>query len=669
MTTPRRLFLLFIAIAACGSLASAAADKPLPIEAFFRTSEISQPRLSRDGARIVMLVRNDPQRKSIAVYDVRQQKGSIVFVPNDYNVDFAFWKGDRIVFGGDVGGNESYALRSIKADGSDLRDLSESWQKYQRATSPLVGGVGGAVFSRLPRDDDHILIAGYGVRRNSRAELEPSGEYGFYRLNVNTRRRDWVENADKDAVSYFVDDQSGDVFGRAIRTGDDQILQIKDLKGEYRPVGRARIADSPVDYIGLLPGGKIVLAQVKSSEEHDRGALYAFNRETLKREQLLYEPPVGEIEEGGIHRRPTGQIVGITYEAEKPVTEWFDPGWAKLHASLSRTFPDMLINVLDSTLDEKLHVVAVYSDRDPGTYYLFDSVTPVITPIGRINSLIDPGQMAEREPIKYAARDGLEIYGYLTRPPGHNGRQVPLVILPHGGPFGIRDSWNFDPESQFLANRGYAVLQVNYRGSGGYGIRFMAAGKREWGRKMQDDLTDGVRWAIDQGIAAPERVAIYGASYGGYAALAGLVFTPELYRCGINYVGVSDLPFLRRPNEQTNASRDIWFEEWIGKDSADLASRSPTNHVANIRVPSMHAYGDNDPRVDIGHWKLLEPELKKHGKTYIYIRERDEGHGFENEQSRIKFYSALERFLELNMLRDGKVELGELKAIEMPARE
>ncbi|ACB73991.1 S9 family peptidase [Opitutus terrae] len=663
-----RLFRCLPALAFITAAAFAAEPPPkLPIEAFFRTRELTQPRLARDGSKVVFLVRNDPKRQSIAVYDVKTGKGGIVFVPNDYNVDFAFWKGDRIVFGGDVGGNESYALRSIKADGSDIKDLSESWQKYQRATNPLVGGIGGSVFSRLPQDDNHILITGYGVRRNSAGELEAAGEPGFYRLNIHTRRRDRVEVLNDRATGYFVDDQSGTVFGRTIQAGTEEIHEIKDLNGNYRQVGRYPGSSAPISFTGLLPGEKMAIMEVRSPNDHDRGALYAFNRATMQREKLLYEPPVGEMV--ATKRRPDGRIVGITYEAEKPVTDWFDPAWARIYGSLKQTFPGKQIVIVDSTEDLKIHAVFVYSDREPGTYYLFDAATPVITPLGRVNPMIDPEKMADREPIKYQARDGLEIHGYLTRPAGQKDRKHPLVLLPHGGPFGIRDSWDFDPEAQFLANRGYAVLQVNYRGSGGYGARFQESGKHQWGRKMQDDLTDAVAWAIEEGITVKDRVAIYGASYGGYAALAGLVFTPELYRCGINYVGVSDLRILVRPNEQKGRFFDLFTREWIGSDGNDLWERSPLAHVENIRVPSMHAYGENDPRVDIGHWTQLESELKKYDKPYVYLRERDEGHGFENEQSRIKFYAALERFLDLNMLAEGKVTLGELKAIEMPAKE
>jgi dipeptidyl aminopeptidase/acylaminoacyl peptidase len=237
-------------------------------------------------------------------------------------------------------------------------------------------------------------------------------------------------------------------------------------------------------------------------------------------------------------------------------------------------------------------------------------------------------------------------------PAGAEGHRVPLIIHPHGGPFGVRDFWGFDDEVQFLANRGYAVLQVNYRGSGGYGRDFLDKGKRQWGRAMQDDLSDAVKWAIEVGVADPKRVAIYGASYGGYATLAGLVFTPELYCCGVNYVGPSDLgiTFKERGGDAYVSDKDFdYHKEWVGDDQAALAAASPLNGVEHIRVPTLHAYGVNDPRVAIEHWNRLEAQLKRYNKPYESIVEGKQGHGFSNESSAIRFYRTMEKFLAANL--------------------
>lgn len=640
-----RHFLWFLVFAPAGlALAAAPSVERLPIESFFRTPEISSPHLSQDGTRVVFLVRNYPARRSVAVYDVKAQKGGIVFVPTDYDVDFAFWKGDRIVLGGDAGGNESFSLRSIKADGSDLRDLNESAKKYR----PVDGPAGGRLYSRLPDDPENVLVAGFGVRRDQAGRWESIRPFGFYRLNVVSGKRILVEAWTERATGYFLDDRTGRIYARTLQSGPNQILEMKSISGEYRRVGEYKGSSLPYEFVGLLPGEKeaVVIAR-DTSEARDRGLLGLFDREQVKEGKALYAPPQGEITR--IHRDRLGRIVGVSYEGEKELTDWFDPQWARSHASLTATFPGQTVSFVDSTDDAMVHIVYVRSDRDEGAFYLFNAAAPSIVLLGRLNPKIDPKLMAARRPIHYTARDGLEIHGYLTLPLGREQQKNPLILLPHGGPFGPRDSWEFDPDSQFLANRGYAVLQVNFRGSGGYGVRFLRAGYRQWGRKMQDDLTDAVGWAVKEGITAPDQVAIYGASYGGYAALAGLVFTPELYRCGINYVGVTDLRMLVRPNEGAARGEELFYDERIGTDMNELRDRSPVEHVADIRVPTLHAYGENDPRVDIAQWHALERELKKHGKSYLYIHGADEGHGFGDEAKSREFYGAMEKFLAENL--------------------
>ena len=362
----------------------------------------------------------------------------------------------------------------------------------------------------------------------------------------------------------------------------------------------------------------------------------------------------------------------MRYVTDKVHYKFFDRDREKLQQMIDGALPGTQNDVVSSSQDEKMHVILAHSDRDRGHLATSSiSNTGASGPIGRVSSKINPAQMQAMEPITYLARDGLTIHGYLTRPANAAGRRVPLIIHPHGGPFGVRDNWGYDPEVQFLANRGYAVLQISYRGSGGYGTSFEKAGYLGWGGKMQDDLTDGVKWAIAQGIADPARVAIYGASYGGYATLAGLTFTPELYCCGINYVGPSDLQLLVADKLwAAGKGNQLFYKQEVGVDKEFLRSRSPVNFVDRIRVPLLNAYGYNDPRVDIKQWEVLEPKLKEFKKTYEILIEKNEGHGFYNESNRIAFYQKVEEFLGRYLSPSNPaVRLGPTEVIEMPAKE
>jgi dipeptidyl aminopeptidase/acylaminoacyl peptidase len=300
-------------------------------------------------------------------------------------------------------------------------------------------------------------------------------------------------------------------------------------------------------------------------------------------------------------------------------------------------------------------IVEVCSDRTPGAYYFYDSETNELKLLREIAPWLDEEKMAYMKPISYKARDGLEIHGYLTLPRGCEPRNLPVVVHPHAGPQ-WRNAWGWDAKVQFLANRGYAVLQMNFRGSEGYGKRFMKAGFKQWGLKMQDDITDGVHWLIKQGIADPERIAIFGWSYGGYAALAGLTFTPELYACGIDLWGISNY-FVLYEGFPTywKPYLDQIHERW-GDPKADrqqMHDTSPVFHVARIRAPVFIAQGVNDSRVRLKQSEDMVAEIKKHGKEYEYYPIEGEGHAFSDEKKTIELMTRIERFLGKHLDVDG----------------
>jgi dipeptidyl aminopeptidase/acylaminoacyl peptidase len=286
---------------------------------------------------------------------------------------------------------------------------------------------------------------------------------------------------------------------------------------------------------------------------------------------------------------------------------------------------------------------------------------------------VDPDQMAAMQPVSFPARDGLVLRGYLTLPKGREAKNLPLIIHPHGGPYGIRDDWVFNAEVQFYANRGFAVLQIDYRGSGGYGAKFERDGYHKFGLEMQDDLSDGVKWAVDSGLADPQRVVISGASYGGYATMAGLAFTPELYCAGINYVGVTNLTTQWGKYKGTDSQLGVVHRLFGDMDKAADRKRaydtSPVNFADRIRVPVLMAYGMNDPRVKIDQGYDMESALKKAGKPYEMLIERDEGHGFRKEELSIAFYTKVDEFLKKHVPLPGtNGKITPTKTIEMPAK-
>jgi dipeptidyl aminopeptidase/acylaminoacyl peptidase len=344
-------------------------------------------------------------------------------------------------------------------------------------------------------------------------------------------------------------------------------------------------------------------------------------------------------------------LTHATFTDWKTERIFFDRLTQDLYQQLEKRLPGYEVVITSTNDDETVFVVRTYSDRSLGSFYFYDSTTGDLKKLADRAPWLPEDQLSEMKPIEYQARDGLTIHGYLTLPQGREPKNLPVVINPHGGPW-HRDTWTFIPDAQFLGNRGFAVMQMNFRGSTGYGRRFWEAGFKEWGGKMQDDITDGVLWLIQQGIADPHRVAIYGASYGGYAVLEGLVKTPDLYAAGVDYVGVSNLfTFLKTIPPYWTPYLEMMYE-MVGhpeKDKEWLQQHSPALNAEKIRKPLLVAQGAKDPRVNINESNQIVDALKKRGVEVKYIVKENEGHGFQNEENRFDFYEAMESFLETHL--------------------
>lgn len=667
--------------------APATPPPPVPLDVFFADAEMSAPQISPDGRYLTFLAPKN-QRMNLAILERATKKARWITDMKEESVVAYVWaKPDRIVFAQQFGGREQYGMFACDPDAGNLVVIN----KLERVESTSEGlGQGDApsserdlpksLISLLPKDPDHILMN----------RLRGSSFLGdIVKVNIRTGKETLVERNYINARTWIADSQGA--VRIAITTDFEEPIRIryrKDEKSEWKTVGEFSRDTSLFleEAAPIEPHWRpSVFAKddrtlyIKSFIDHDTAAIRTFDPETGEFGPVLFTHPrvepgdrLANYRRGGISSRAavdglvfnaTGDLAGIRYEDERPETRWLDSAMARLAVDIDRALPGTANGIISATRDGKTLVVSAASDRDPGIFYIYDAAKQQMEEIGRRSPKIKPAQMAEMKPIRFPARDGWEIPGYLTLPVGREPRNLPMIVIPHGGPYGPRDTWSFQPDVQFLANRGYAVLQVNYRGSGGYGLKFQRGGYRQYGLKMQDDVSDGVKWCVAQGYANANRVGIFGASYGGYVVLAGLTLTPELYCCGIDYVGVADTELRAgtrsfTPPRILREYREITNVDPV-KDKEIIRATNPVQHIAAMRAPLLAAYGKNDPRVRFEQWQILEARLKQHNKTYEAIIEENEGHGFRKLETKLAFYRKVEDFLARNMdTPEGNVRVG-----------
>jgi len=450
----------------------------------------------------------------------------------------------------------------------------------------------------------------------------------------------------KDNFENWITDHTGLIRFATKTDGTDNVYYYRATEAEpFTEYMRVGYKDSWNPVLFTFDNKNLIVSH--NLNGRDKNAIVEWDLASKKETKLLQDNP--DYDMGGVDfSRKRKVITMYTWEGEKMERKIIDEKTKKLFDQLQVKFPGYYISVVSENDDETKRTISINSDRTSGRFYYHEDGKDDVTLLCDRTPWIKEEQMAEMKPISYISRDGLTIHGYLTLPVGRDAKNLPVVVNPHGGPW-ARDSWWFNQEVQFLANRGYAVLQMDFRGSTGYGRKHWESSFKQWGKTMQNDITDGVKWLIKEGIADSNRIAIYGASYGGYATLAGITFTPDLYACAVDYVGVSNLfTFMKTIPPYWEAWRKQMYE-MVGdpaKDSILMREASPVFHVKNIKCPLFVAQGANDPRVNKAESDQMVDAIKKRGVHVEYMVKNDEGHGFYNEENRFDFYGVMEQFLD-----------------------
>ncbi|MAV58833.1 MAG: S9 family peptidase [Candidatus Marinimicrobia bacterium] len=601
----------------------------IPLEDFFKNPEKSSFQLSPDGKKIAYMKPWEEGNRMMNVY-IRtigdNQEKRITNASNRSLYGYFWLNDDRIAYIQDKGGDENIHIYAVNIDGTNDLDLTPFENIQARITDDL------------DEDPNHMIVS--INNRDPRV-------HDAYRLNVNTGQLSLIAENPGNIMGWMTDNNGKLRIALTSDGVNSSILYRKKESDPFLPILTTNFKVSVSPLFFTFDNKELY---VSSNRNRDKSAIYKFDLNTAKETDLIFEHD--EVDVSGLIRSKKRKVLtAVSYYTDKRKIHFLDDWREKLQSNLESKLKGVEVAISDISKDETKAIIVTFSDISRGTYYYYDIEKDELTKLADLSPWLDPNHMSEMKPIKYTSRDGLTINGYLTIPKGSNGKNLPVVVNPHGGPW-ARDRWGFNPEIQYLANNGYAVFQMNFRGSTGYGREFWEKSFKQWGKTMQDDITDGVQWLIKEGIANPDKIGIYGASYGGYATLAGLTFTPDLYACGVDYVGVSSLfTFMESMPPYWELYREMMYE-MVGhpeKDKELLASSSPLKHVDKIKVPLFIAQGANDPRVKKSESDQIVEALKQKGIDVPYMVKDNEGHGFYNEENRFDFYREMSAFLEKHL--------------------
>lgn len=615
---------LVLSLGVAAPAAVGQSGEPIPMRDFFRHPERAYFRISGDG-RTLSFMQPWERRMNIFVQPAGSSAKPVrITAERDRDIPDYFWKGaDRVVYTKDSGGDENDHIVVVDRRGGEPKDVTP------------FPGVKAQIIDPLVEFPDRMLV---GLNKRVKEVFD------VYELDLVSGKLTLVAENPGDITAWGADHAGHLRYAIATDGVTRKYLYRDSANGPFRPVLTTTFRDQFAPQFFTADNHKLYVA---SNLGRDKVAIVLIDPATAGEDRVVYARD--DVDVGGlVWSRSRKRAAYVKFQTWKNERHYLDPDAANLFGGLEAKLPGYEVTIQSMTDDESRMIVAATSDRTQGARYLYDRKGDRLTGLGDVTPWLPEAKMAQMKPISYTTRDGLLVNGYLTLPNGVAQRHLPVVVNPHGGPW-YRDGWGFNPEVQFLASRGYAVLQMNYRGSTGYGRRFWEASFKQWGFRMQDDITDGVEWLVKEGVADPKRICIYGGSYGGYATLEGLVKTPDLYACGVDYVGVANLfTFM-------NTIPPYWkpflgmMHEMVGdpdQDKERLAAASPALHADRIRAPLLIAQGARDPRVNKDESDQMVAALKARGIDVPYIVKDNEGHGFHNEENQFAFYEAMERFLD-----------------------
>ncbi|SDY05770.1 alpha/beta hydrolase family protein [Lysobacter enzymogenes] len=637
-----------LALSAAPAYAQAPAAGTFDIEGFVKPDTIGDIKLSPTGEFYAASVPLENETALVIFSrDGLKRTGTFRLGKHNHVDDFQWVSPTRVLMGmaQKLGSRDepipTGEIYAINANGSGA-DVLVGYRVASRGAGTRiqpkkVEDVAAFLVDELPGEERSVVISVQPFTADAYSRAE--------RLDVFTGQRNLIALSPV-RNTRFATDNAG-VVRFAYGFGSDRLRKLFYRANADAPWKQIAGDDDGVEGMDLPIGFSADDKTAYFRTEHAKGpdAIVAYDVASGKRSELLRDPVADP--DRIIYRNDSRVPVGAFFANGKPRTVFFDKNSpeARQYKSLEAAFPGDAVRITSSSADGELSLVEVWNDRNPGDIFLFDNKNKNATHVISRRTWFDPANMATVKPVELRARDGLALHGYLTLPKGSEGKSLPMVVMPHGGPYNIQDRWQFDDDAQLLAAAGYVVLQVNFRGSSGYGDDFVEAGRRQWGGTMQDDVTDATRWAIAQGIADAGRVCIYGASYGGYAALMGAAREPSLYKCAAGYVGVYDLPLMHtRGDTQDTRSGATYLREWIGAPEA-VDKVSPTRLAAQIKVPVFLAAGGEDQRAPQLHSERMEKALREAGVPVESLYYKTEGHGFYEPAHKREFYSRLLAFL------------------------